>query len=179
MNKQDTIKVIATIQTAYPNFNKDAESKELNHIINLWQKMFAGDDIYIVGSAIERYILTNKFPPTIADIRFEIARLKNDKEITEGDAWNILLRTIKQSGYSDYQLWQGLPKPIKEITSASQIHDWGQMPIDEINSVVQSNFLRAYRQKQKQENENKMLTEKAKETQKKISEMCRLKEIGD
>ncbi|MDD4111340.1 MAG: replicative helicase loader/inhibitor [Clostridia bacterium] len=179
MTRDAIIALLGTLKTAYPYFYKNLTKTETMEVIELWAKMFADDDNYITTKAVEKLIQTNKFAPTIADIREKMQEMTTVNSLDEGDAWKILLKAISKSGYSDYKLWQELPEPIKSITSARQIHDWGQMESEDVNTVVQSNFLRAYRIKMQEKKEWEMLSESAKEAQKKIREMVNIKQIGE
>lgn len=67
MTRDDTVKMLAIIKAAYPNFYKDMPKAELNAIVDVWASMFTAESGQVVVEAVRSLICTLKFPPTIAD----------------------------------------------------------------------------------------------------------------
>ena len=69
MSKDETVKILAVLKAAYPNFYKNISSQEATGVINLWTLQFKsvpGDIVYL---AVTKLIATNVFPPTIAEVK--------------------------------------------------------------------------------------------------------------
>ena len=72
MNSVETIKVILTLTTAYPNSYKDMTPDRIGQTLELWEELFEKDDGEIVLASVKKLITELKFPPTIAEIKEEI-----------------------------------------------------------------------------------------------------------
>jgi hypothetical protein len=63
VNKSHVKEVFKVIASVYPNFEVTQDK------LDLWTKLLKGNNPAQVMMNVERYILDNKFPPTVADIR--------------------------------------------------------------------------------------------------------------
>ena len=71
--------------------------------------------------------------------------------MTEGEAWALAAKAIRNSAYDHLKEFEALPGDIQRIVGASsQLRDWGTMDSDTVHSVAASNFQRAYRVKAEQ-----------------------------
>lgn len=68
MTKEETIKLLALIKLAYPNSYKDIDRDTQVATVNLWYRAFADTPLSIVEMALDNFVKSSKFPPTIADI---------------------------------------------------------------------------------------------------------------
>lgn len=65
---------------------------------NVWFGLLGDLDYAVLNAAIQKYMLTNKFPPTIADLR-EIATTISTGEIPDwGEGWEQVLQAIRKFG---------------------------------------------------------------------------------
>ena len=69
MTKADAAKLVAIVVTAYPNYDKFRDEAAVTATVNLWASMFQSDDGRIVALALNKHIATNKWPPSVAEIR--------------------------------------------------------------------------------------------------------------
>lgn len=69
MTREDTIKVLSILRVAYPNFYKGLSKQEANAVIDMWAMQFIDIPCDIVCIAINKLISTNKFPPSIAEVK--------------------------------------------------------------------------------------------------------------
>lgn len=96
MEKDSVVQALVLISAAYPNFYKNNDKQAA---VELWSIMFADDDPEEVLLAIKAHIATNKWPPTVADIREAIVKV-NHKTITSDEAWGQIKTAIQRCGYS-------------------------------------------------------------------------------
>ena len=147
MTKEETLKILMTIQAAYPGkfVIQDKQST-----LNAWHE-FLGEYTYAeVASALHVIIVSDAkgFPPSIGQITNTIASLHekaNGTEINEMDAWNLVSKAIRKSGWHSEEAFEELPEIVqKAVGSAQMLHNWA---IDEEfnESVVMSNFQRTFR----------------------------------
>ena len=131
------LKAVYTQQTFIPD--KDA--------FNVWYELLKDIDYANCNVAVQRYIISERFPPTIADIRAYV--FKNDKSnngLNESYAWSLVRKAISDSSYHSEERFNELPETIqKAVGSANQLRIWATDG-DFNDGVVQSNFLRSYRQ---------------------------------
>ena len=110
--------------------------------------------------AVKAIICQNKFPPTIAEIKqmmCKLAETKEDKR-TEVEAWGQVFRAIKCSSYHAEECFEKFDNTLKKLVgSPNQLREWSRMEVDHLNTVVQSHFVRSYRNLSQQNKEYKLL----------------------
>lgn len=112
--------------------------------------------------ALRKYVSTNKFAPTIADIREQVAELnsQNEEELNETAAWSMVWKAICNSGYHADEEFAKLPPVIQRaVHSPAQLREWALLEnIDgKTITVLQSDFQRAFRaEKQREREQNKL-----------------------
>ena len=91
----DEFKILVKgMKSAYTNerFLPDADS------VKIWYQLIKDIDYESANAAIQKYILTNKFPPTIADIRELSAEVKTGRIPDWGDGWEQVITAIRKYG---------------------------------------------------------------------------------
>ena len=130
---------------AQPTFIPD------NDAFNVWYELLKDIDYKACAIAIQTYMSTEKFPPTIADIRAKVNI--NPKQITEAEAWDMVRKAISNSSYNSEKEFGRLPEEVKRaVGSPSQLRVWAT-DTEFNDSVVQSQFLRSYRERCKKSEE--------------------------
>ena len=75
-------------------------------------------------------------------------------EMSELEAWNKVYKAICNSSYHAQEEFDNLPPLIQKIVvSPNQLAEWGRCDIEEVNTVIQSNFMRSYKAKSGQQKE--------------------------
>ena len=107
MTKADAAKLVAIVITAYPNFDKFKNAEAVQATVNLWAMMFESDDGALVALAVKKHIATNKWPPSVAEIREAMLEMTAPNLIPPDVAWQqvaVLFDELSQfSGRKDYQ----------------------------------------------------------------------------
>lgn len=85
------VKGLKSVYTS-ERFLPDAES------IKIWFQMLQDLSYKQLNVAIQKYMLTNKFPPTIADIREISANVVNGDLPDWGEGWEQVLKAIRRYG---------------------------------------------------------------------------------
>lgn len=70
--------------------------------VNVWYKLLQDIDYNIANAAIQKYMLTQKFPPTIADIREMAATVSNGDKPLWSDGWEQVLNNLRKYGMCTY-----------------------------------------------------------------------------
>jgi len=108
-------------------------------------------------------VSTNKFAPTIADIREQVAELnnQNEEELNETAAWSLVLKAIRRSTYYSEEEFAKLPATVQRaVASPKQLWEWATLEdVDgKTLTVIQSNFQRTFRVEQQRERERNKLS---------------------
>lgn len=130
------MKAVYTQQTFIP----DADA------FNVWFSMLEDIEYSVASVSVQVYMMQNKFPPTIADIRELSTNMKNGQQANASEAWDIVYKALCNSTYNSESEFMKLPPLVqKAVGSAGQLRQWA---IDEnFNAGVESsNFKRVYAQ---------------------------------
>ena len=71
MNKKEALQVLAIMQAAYPNFFKGTHEEAMG-TVSVWCMQFHDMPAEIVLMAVHKLIGTNKFPPTVSEVKAKI-----------------------------------------------------------------------------------------------------------
>lgn len=77
---------------AQPTFIPDQDA------FNMWFALIGDLQYDVCAVAIKKYMLTNKFPPTVAEIRELAAGIVNGDPLTWGESWERALNAVKRFG---------------------------------------------------------------------------------
>ena len=145
MDKPETLKILAILRVAYPNFYRAMDADEYNDTVLLWCDLFKDDPFTLVSAAVKTLFTTDEkgYPPHIGAVKTMMAKLTEPPTLTEMEAWN-LVRT-KLSAYATREDFLELPEAIQRaVGSASQLCQWALMDMESL-PVIMSNFMRSYR----------------------------------
>lgn len=154
MNKQDILKAVAPLQLAY---NASLDDNRLR----LYVEMLSDIPPSILEAAVKKLIMTNKFLPSIAEIRETAYGIKGTISGTaapdESEAWGEVVKAIRSVGY------YGKPKFSHEaITTAVNNIGWQDICMTTYDGMntLRAQFRRAYQlvvQRQKDNRDNAVL----------------------
>lgn len=153
MTKAEFSNIVKGLKAIYadPKYIPDGTAMEV------WYALFKGEDYQLVQTAVQRHMLTCKFPPTPAEIREQMVQLTMPKSLNEEEAWQLVIRAVRNSNYHAEEEFEKLPLSVqKAIASPTNLRELAMMPTETVNSVEKSHFFRVYRTE----------TERAKETAK-------------
>lgn len=154
MNKQKILKAVAPLQLAFKGNLDDARMR-------LYVEMLSDIPPQILEAAIKKLIMTNKFLPSIAEIREVAYGIKGTISGTaapdESEAWGEVAKAVRSVGY------YGKPKFSHEaITAAVNNIGWQDICMTTYDGMntLRSQFRRAYQlaaQRQKDNRDNAVL----------------------
>ena len=146
----DDFKVIVKIlKAAYPRDNFIPNE----YTFNLWFKALQDITYPTLNKAVTNHIMTNKYPPTIADIRSLSYRLTNRPDMMASAAWNQLIRALRQSYSPDAETyWEQLPERTKLIVGGfTTFRAWGNTSLESLESVQRPMFIKRWEEYQRRE----------------------------
>ena len=166
MNTSEAGKVLYTLKAAFPNSYKNMENGLSKSIVELWAASFDDIPFQKVYDAVLGWISTEDhgFPPSIGQVKNMLAKLNGPKELTEGEAWGTVRKALKNSLYSSIDEFNALPEVVRyAVGSPEMLKSWSQVPLDELETVIQSNFMRTFRAKSTNLKEIKLLPQAVRE----------------
>ena len=124
--------------------------------IKVWYQMLKDLPYDLANAAIQRYALTNKFPPAIAEIREQAALLMDGDLVNDwATGWNQVKRAI--GAYGQWAEERAL-KSMDEITRACVKRlGWKELCMSENPVADRANFRMIYEQVQQQKKETAAL----------------------
>lgn len=81
MNKEQVYEVLKLLSDAYPNFDFD-QSK-----IDTWARLLKDQNPAVIMRNAEQYVLDNKFPPALSDLRVKKKESHNNNVLQILDKW--------------------------------------------------------------------------------------------
>lgn len=133
-------KLADAIKTYFPRDNM----LPTDTAMELWYDMLKDMDYQSAYIGLKNHVATSKFAPTISDIR-NGAVISQPQELNEMEAWSLVSKAIRNSGYNSVEEFAKLPSLVQRAVGLpSQLRTWG---LDENynEEVVSSNFIKCYR----------------------------------
>lgn len=75
MTKREAAQLLALIKLSYPSAYSNLDEVTRNATINMWHDSFADVPYPIMGQALNRFRMTSKFSPTVAEMVEELRHL--------------------------------------------------------------------------------------------------------
>lgn len=154
MNRTETLAVMSILKAAYPGYYRDMKRQDAEAVVNLWSEMLADYPANLVAAAVKSHIASDRkgFPPHIGAIIASIGEVSKPAELTEGEAWAMIAKALRNGGYGSEQEFAALPETLQRLVGhPSQLREWAMMDAGTVQTVVQSNFLRSYRARMESE----------------------------
>ena len=98
MTVKETAQALAAISSAYPNHDRFASEQAVEGMAKIWAATFAEDDAKLVQLAVAKHIQTNKWPPSIAEIREIMLTIQCPDMIQPDEAWIAVTDLLYASG---------------------------------------------------------------------------------
>lgn len=151
MNQREFAYIVMALKAAYKHFSDMDKSQ-----VQIWYEMLQDIDYKLAETAVKKYILTNKFPPTIADIRETVSTTVN-KETSAIDAWGEVLKSIQKYGY--YNMEQALESLSPKTKTVAQKMGYRELCLSENQMADRAHFIKMYDSFVNREKKNEMLPE--------------------
>lgn len=156
MDKRETAQVLTILKVAFPTMYKDFNG-DFNDVILVWNEALKEYPLELVKLAVNHIITTSKFPPVISDVVERIKKITEKPALTEVEAWGHIKKAITNSLYNSQAEWEKLPEEVRCAVTPELLKDWAMLTYDEVDTVIQSNFMRSYKVKAKNRSEMQML----------------------
>lgn len=140
MNNQEFAVFVDRIKTAFP---KDylISTKEQ---IDWWYELLGDIPGQVAMMALKKYALSNKFTPTIAEIRQYAADLMEDRIPDADEAWGEVNKAIRHYGYmNEAAALESFSDPVRRAVENIGWQNICQSPYDQVNTL-KAQFRGAY-----------------------------------
>lgn len=144
MTRDETKGLIRSIVSLYPNWKPE----NLTETVNAWHWALEEYPAQVIKGALQIYLKTNTtgFAPSVSQLIASAYAPKKSNQLSEGEAWALVKRAIQDGGYHAEERFNELPPSVqKAVGSPNMIHQWSQTESAEVNTVIMSNFQRAYK----------------------------------
>ena len=149
MTENETKVLLATIQTAYPNYHVPNKT----FAVNLWLEMLGGYDYADVEKGLKAYMATDTsgFAPSMGQLIAAIGNVKGDGFMGAEEAWLEVRRACRSicqydDNYTASAVFSRLPTELKEaVGDAHTLNSYGQMDIQDRDRHEKPRFMAAYK----------------------------------
>lgn len=174
MTKNDVVQLIMILKEYYP---RDVESTNIDAKASAWHLLLRDYDKNIIINAALAFVSsdTKGFMPTPGQIINKISVIrKSDNDMTEMEAWGYISKAIRNSAYNSKEEWEKLPDILKKCVTPDLLRDWAMIEGDDVQTVIQSNFLRTFRVKKESVKEFEALPKSVQEFSLGLAEKMKL-----
>ena len=147
MTENETKLILMRIEANWQPF------KNQDTAIMLWADRFKSDPYELVLEAVNTLIDTdtNGFRPTIGQVKAAMHDIVYGECLSETEAWLLIKGSFHEAQEDPENLtgarsaWKKLPETLQKLVSPKQLLEWNWMPVEQLDTVIQSNFMRSYR----------------------------------
>jgi hypothetical protein len=156
MDRNETKRIIQIMCATYPNYHP----ADLSSTVDAWHLMLEDYSYNEIAVALKAYITsdTSGFAPSVGQIIGKLKLITAPEQLNEMQAWSMVSRAIRNGTYGAEEEFEKLPEVVqKAVGTPANLRQWAQTDADSIENVIQSNFLRTYRNALKRDEEIKLL----------------------
>lgn len=158
MNKHDFAVWVSALQTYYPRFNL-LPNKEA---IELWYTELNDISFETLSAALRKWVNTERWPPSIAEIRALCADITQGKAPDWGEAWRETMRAVGRYGYMQESAAMAALPPLTR--KAVSFIGWQDICASESPEILRAQFRQIYESVARREVEDRQLPPALKET---------------
>lgn len=160
MNEKQILMILSILKANYTFWAKGLSETDITAMVMLWKKQFQDYDPNVIANAVQSIIATDTsdYPPNIAKIKQMANVLLNGNRLTEQEAWGYIKRALPNASVQAKYDWERFPKEVQELCTPKDLVDWAlNYTEDKIDTVISSNFMRSYRVKVTQNQQQELL----------------------
>lgn len=144
MTREEFAVLVKAMKAVYSSENFIADKDAFN----VWYGLLQDLPYEQANLAIQKYMTSERFPPTIADIRTKATEIiaPAEESMSELQAWALVQRALRNSGYNSEEEFAKLPEACQRaVGTAANLKEWALMDSDQVATIEQSHFIRNYR----------------------------------
>ena len=142
-------RLVYAVRGTYPKYYANMGAEDLKGLSMAWALVLGEYDFAIASRAVQLYLAndTKGFPPSPGQIVDAIHKITNPRiaEMTATEAWALVRKAIRNGYYGAEEEFEKLPTVCQRaIGSPSNLRELAQLDIDQVETVEQSHFIKAY-----------------------------------
>lgn len=164
MTREETKQFLMRISSVYPNWKPQAE---LKYVVETWWEYLSEYTYNEMKIALKTYIVTDTsgFAPAPGQLIDKLQTITAPAELSEMEAWSLVSRALRNGYYGAEQEFEKLPPIVQKVVKTpSQLRNWSQTNSDSVENVIQSNFMRTYRQELAKNREMRKIPQNIRDT---------------
>ena len=122
---------------------------------NMWYALMGDLPYDVCNVSIQKYMLTNKFPPTVAEIREMAAGVVNGDPLTWGESWERALNSVRR--YGSYNQMEALNSLDPLTRKCVESIGYMQLCMSENIMVERAHFQKIFEVMAKREQQQKQM----------------------
>ena len=149
MTRDEVKRIIQIMCTTYPNYHP----ANLSDTVDVWAMMLEDFTYQEISLALKAYILTDTsgFAPSVGAL---VSKVRKTEELNELEAWALVSKALRNGTYGAEEEFAKLPPIVqKAVGSPYNLRQWAQTDVESVENVIQSNFIKTYRNVAKRESE--------------------------
>lgn len=151
MSKQDFILFTAALRTYYPRYDLFPNEQAMD----LWYAALGDLSYQTLSAALRKWVVTEKWPPSIAELRALSAEIEKGKAPDWGEGWNCVQRAIARYGYNrEREALESLPPLARQ---AAERLGWRSICESENPDTLRAQFRQCYEICEKREREDRQI----------------------
>lgn len=163
MTREQFAILVKSMKAVYAsdNFIKDKDA------FDVWYVLLKDLPYELLATTIQKYMTTEKFPPTPADIRRIATQIssKDEENLTEIEAWGMVRKACQNLDWMNPEgEYNKLPEVVRRaVGNPNNLKEWASSNIGDFETVISSNFMRTYKAVSKVCVENRQLSPSVRE----------------
>ena len=101
MNREDTLRLMAVMKAAFPDYYKHMTRNEGAAVVALWSEMLKGYSTEACNRAVKKLILESPYPPKISDVVREVRESAQPR--IGGGSW--AMTDWERRSFEEQQAW--------------------------------------------------------------------------
>lgn len=133
------------MQVLYPNWKP---SGDLKFVVSVWEEYLKDYTYEQIFMALKGFVATdrNGFAPSVGQLIESLDNINNPVVMNEQQAWDLVLRAIKNGLYGAEEEFARLPCDIQQaVGSAKTIRQWALLDNETSKNVAKTNFINTYK----------------------------------
>lgn len=163
MKKAEVANCLIYLDAAYPNAYRRFDRERMEILIAVWFNTFSEYPAELVMAGIQGYISsdTSGFPPSPGQVMKVIQNITRQQDMTGMEAWSLVKKAVNSARDKYEEVFNNLPPLIQKVIGGHhQLLTWGNVREEEFETVIQSNFMRAYEAEKQRQSQIEMIPER-------------------
>lgn len=137
VTQEEITRLLAVIAAAYPAFKVENVVQ-----VKIWYESLKDCNYDQIKMAIQKHIIENKWPPSIAEIREGVVNISNPEIPAKDEAWGEVMQAMQKFGV--YRAKDAMESMHPVVAATAKRMGWREMCHGDNIGVVRGQFLKMY-----------------------------------